>query len=117
LLGFLDCLLHAETLLFSGIIREDGEIVELNVVLKRQPGLQVEAFVRLAIHTNPGVLGVHLMYNIVPLRLRLANNKTTEQPVHLQDLHHCKLVSGLEFFLDLGKLFPLLILLSLCLAF
>ena len=38
-LEFLDHLLHVETLLLSGISREDGELVELNAVLKRQPGM------------------------------------------------------------------------------
>jgi hypothetical protein len=33
LLGFLDCLLHVETLLISGVSREDGELVELDAVL------------------------------------------------------------------------------------
>ncbi len=36
-LGFLDCLLHVVTLLLSGVSREDGELVELDVVLERQP--------------------------------------------------------------------------------
>ncbi len=67
----------------SGINREDGELVELNAVLKRQPGMHAKAFVRLAIHAGPGVLGVHLTHNLVPLHLRLADNKTTEQHVCL----------------------------------
>jgi hypothetical protein len=37
-LGFFDCLLHVETLLLSGVSREDGELAELDAVLKRQPG-------------------------------------------------------------------------------
>jgi hypothetical protein len=35
LLGFLDRLLHVETLLLSNVSREDGELVELDAVLKR----------------------------------------------------------------------------------
>ncbi len=45
LLGFLYCLLHEETLLPSGVSREDGELVELNVVLEGQPRLHVKALV------------------------------------------------------------------------
>jgi hypothetical protein len=61
LLGFLDCLLHVETLLFSSISWEDGELVELDAVLEGLPGLHTKAFVRLIIHANPRVLGVRLM--------------------------------------------------------
>jgi hypothetical protein len=32
-------------LLISGVSREDGELVELNAVLKRQPGMHAKAFV------------------------------------------------------------------------
>jgi hypothetical protein len=79
--------------------------------------MHTKAFVRLAIHTNSGVLGVHFVHNLVLLCLCLANNKTTEQLVRLQGLCHHKLALGLEFFLDLSELLPLLILPSLCLAF
>jgi hypothetical protein len=41
----------------------------------------MKAFVRLAIHANSGVLGVHLVHDLVPLCLRLANDKTMEQQV------------------------------------
>jgi hypothetical protein len=88
LLGFLDCLLLVETLLLRGVSREDGELVELDAVLERQPRLHAKAFVRLAIHANPGVLGVHLVYDLVPLHSCLANNKTTEQLVCLQGMVH-----------------------------
>ncbi len=37
-LRFLDHLLHVEMLLLSGINREEGELVELDAVLERQPG-------------------------------------------------------------------------------
>jgi hypothetical protein len=117
LLGFLDCLLHVEMLLLSGVSREDSELVELDAVLKRQPGTNAKAFVRLAIHANPGVLGVHLVHNLVPLHLHLANDETTEQLVHLQGLCDCKFAHGLEVLLDLGELLPSLILLDLRLAF
>jgi hypothetical protein len=117
LLGFLDRLLHVEMLLLSGISRGDGELVELDAVLKRQPGMHTKDFVRIAIHTNPGVLGVHLVHNLVPLRLRLTDNKTTEQLVRLQGLRDCKFGRGLEVFLDLNELFLLLLLLVLHLVF
>jgi hypothetical protein len=72
---------------------------------------------RLAIHANPGVLGVHLVHNLVQFCSCLANNERTEQLIHLQGLCNRELASGLEFILDLRELFPLLILLSLHLAF
>ncbi len=71
LLGFLDCLLHEETLLLSGISGESGELVKLDAVLEGQPRLHAKAFVRLTSHTNPWVLGVHLVYNLVQLPLCL----------------------------------------------
>jgi hypothetical protein len=116
-LGFLDNLLHVETLLLSSISRKDGERVELDAVLEGQPGLQAKAFVRLTIHANSRVLGVHLVYILVLLRSRLANNNTIEQLVHLQGLRYHKFVGGLEVFFDCREHFPLLILLSLHFAF
>ncbi len=96
---------------------EDGELVDLIAVLKRQPETHSKTFVRLAIHADPGVLGVHLVCNLVPLYSCLANNKTMEQLVRLQSLCDSKLVCGLNLLLDLGELFPLLILLKFRLAF
>ncbi len=72
---------------------------------------------RLAILADLGVLGVYLVNNLVPLHSRLAKNETTERLVRLQGLCDCKLGHDLEWFLDLGELFPSLILLELCLAF
>ncbi len=109
LLGFLDHLLHAETLLLSDISREDGELMELDAVLEGQPRPQAKAFVRLTIHANPRVLAVHLVYNLLPLHLHLANNKTMEQLVRLRGLHYPVFAGGLEVFLDHGERFSLLI--------
>jgi hypothetical protein len=114
---FLDHLLHVETLLLSGIRREDSELVELNAVLKGQPRLHAKAFVRLTIHAYPGVLAVHFLHNLVQSLLPLANDKTTEQLKRLQSLYYRKFAGSLEVFLDCGKLFRLLILHSLCFAF
>ena len=68
LLGFLDCLLHVETLLLSSVSREDGEHVELNAIHEWDPGFHANPLVGFAVHANPGVLCVHLVYNPVPLR-------------------------------------------------
>jgi hypothetical protein len=73
--------------------------------------------VRLAIHTKPGVLGVHLMHNLVPLCSPLANIETMEQLVCLQGLCDCELGHGLELLLDVGELYSFLILLKLCFTF
>ncbi len=104
-------------LLLSGVSRKDSELVELDAVLEGQPRLLTKAFVRLTIHTTPGVLGVHFVHNLVPLRSRLADDKTMEQLVRLQSLCYCKLPAALEVFLDHGECFPLLILLRLSVAF
>ena len=106
LLGLLYCLLHVvELLLLSGVSRENGELVELDAVLEGQPGLHAQALVQLTVNTYPRVLGVHFLYNLVPLRLRLTNNETMEQLVGLQGLHHCKFAGSLEIFLDCGEIF------------
>jgi hypothetical protein len=77
-LGFLDHLLHVETLLLSGISREDSELVELDAVLEGQPGTHAKVLVRLVIHANPRILGVHFKHVHVPLCLRLADNEATQ---------------------------------------
>ncbi len=51
--------------------------------MNKNTGFHVNALVGLAIHTNPGVLCVHFIHNSVPLRLRLADDKATEQLVSL----------------------------------
>jgi hypothetical protein len=86
LLGLLYCLLHVITLLFSCVSREDGELVELDAVHERNPGLYMDSLVGFAIDANPGILCVHLIHDPVPLRLCLADNKATEQFVCLLGL-------------------------------
>jgi hypothetical protein len=78
--------------------------------------MNAKAFVRLANHANPGVLGVHLVHNLVLLQLHLSGKKQWKLK-HLQNLCDCKLVCGLQLFFDLGELFCSLILLKLRLAF
>ncbi len=53
------------------------------------------------------------MHNLVPFRLRLANNKALEQLVHLLGISDCKIVLGLQTFLEIEKLFLALLLLGL----
>jgi hypothetical protein len=65
-------------LLLSGVHRKDGQLVELDAVQKRRPGTNANTLVGTSIHADPGVLGVHLVENLVPLGSRIAVNKTTE---------------------------------------
>jgi hypothetical protein len=104
LLGLLNCLLHVITLLFSCISREDGELVELDAVHKRNPGLHSYSLVGFAIDTNPGILRVHLIHDTVPLHSRLANNEATEQFVCLLGLVNRKGFFGLEGLVQIGEL-------------
>jgi hypothetical protein len=99
-LWLLDCLLHVVTLLFSGVSREDGELVELNAVHDGNSGTHTNALVHLAIHTNPRILCVHLVDNPVLLHLRLADNEATEQLVSLLSLCNSNVFLGLEGFLE-----------------
>jgi hypothetical protein len=71
-------------LLFSCVSREDGELVELDAIHELNPGFHVKSLVRFAIHANPGVLCVHLVYYPVPLYSRLANDKAMKQLVCLE---------------------------------
>ncbi len=103
-LGLLDFLLHVVKLLFSGVSREDGELVELDAVHERNPGMHVNALVCLAAHADPQILCVHLVDNSVPLRLRLANNEATEQLVSLLGLCNSNVFLGLEGFLEFVEL-------------
>ncbi len=57
--GFLDRLQHVETLLLSSVSREEDELVELGAVLEGLQGMFAKALVRLAIHANPQILGLH----------------------------------------------------------
>ncbi len=91
-------------LLFSCVSREDGELVELNAVHEQNPGFHVNALVGLVIHTNPWVLGVHLIHDSVPLHLCLANNKATEQLISLLGLFNSNDFLGFEGFIELIEL-------------
>jgi hypothetical protein len=104
LLRLHDCLLHGITLLFSGVSREDSELVELDAVHEEDPGMHVNAFVGLAIHTNPRVFHVHLIHDPIPLHLHLANNEATEQLVSLLGLCNSNIFLGLDGFLEFVEL-------------
>jgi hypothetical protein len=103
-LGLLDCLLHVVTLLFSYISREDSELVELDAIHERNPGLQVNALVGLAIDANLRVLCVHFIHDPVPLHLRLAYIEATEQLVSLLGLFDHDGFLGLEGLVKLVEL-------------
>ncbi len=102
-LGLLHPLLHVVTLLFSCISREDGELVELDAVHERNPGMHAKALVGLAIHANPRILCVHLIHNPVPVSLCLADNKATEQIISLLGLLVSDVFLGLEGFLEIAQ--------------
>ncbi len=77
----------------------------------------MNALVGLAIHTNPWVLSVHLIYECVPLRLRLVNNRATEQLISLLDLCNSHVSLGLEGFLEIIEFLFSCFFLSLSLVF
>ena len=77
--------------------------------------MNANALVRTSIHTNPGVLGVHLVDNLVPLGSRIADNKTTEHLVRLLGFGNREALLGLEGLLVLGKHLLLDFLHSFCL--
>ncbi len=67
----------------------------------------MNSLVGFAIHTNPGVLCVHLVYNPVPLRSRLADNQATEEFVSLLGLIDREGFLGLEGLVEVAELlFP-----------
>jgi hypothetical protein len=92
-------------LLFSCVSREEGELVELNAVHEKNPGLHTDSLVGLAVDTNPGILGVHLIHNAVPLRLRLTADEVTEQPVSLLGLFDRERFLGLEGLVQFCAIF------------
>ncbi len=104
LLELLDHLLHVVTLLFSCVSREDGELVELDAIHEQNPGFDANALVGLAIHAKPGVLCVHFIHNSVSLRLRLADNKATEQLVSLLGQFDSNDFLGLEGLVEFVEL-------------
>ncbi len=89
--------------LFSCISREDGELVELNAVYERNPGMHAKALVCLAIHADSQILCVHFIHDPVPIGLILANNKATEQLVSLLGLLDSNVLLGLEGFLEITQ--------------
>jgi hypothetical protein len=103
LLGFLDHLLHVVMLHFSCVSMEDGELVELDAVHEQYLGFHTNALVG-AIHANQWVLCVHLIHNPVLLRLRLADDKATEQLISLLGLFDSNDILGIEGFTELVEL-------------
>ncbi len=63
----------------------------------------MNALVGTSIHTNPGVLGVHFVDNLVPLGLWIADNKTTEHLVCLLGFRNCIALLSLEDLFILKK--------------
>ncbi len=90
-------------LLLSGIHRKDGQLVELDAVQKRWLGTNTNTLVGTSIHANPGVLGVHLVDNLVPMGLRIANNETTEHFECFLGVGDCNLFLDLEDHVELRK--------------
>ncbi len=104
MLGLLNCLLHVVMLLFSCVSREDSELVELNAVHERNPGMHAKALVGLAVHTNPRILCVRLIHDPIPISSRLASNEATEQLVSLLSLLNSNVLLGLEGFLEIVQI-------------
>ncbi len=102
LLGFLDRLRHVVTLLLSGVDGEDGQLVELDAVQEGGPGTNSNSLAGDTIHANPGILGVHLLHNLIPLGLLVPNNKQAEHLVGLAcHSNRCALIcleDALELF-------------------
>ncbi len=61
-------------------------------------------FVGFAVDANPGILCVHLIYNPVPLRTRLADNEATEQLISLLGLFNCEGFLGLGGLVEVAEL-------------
>jgi hypothetical protein len=104
-------------LLLSGINREDGQLVELGAVHERWPGTNTSALVLTSVHTNPGVLGMHLVDNLVSLSLRITKDKTTEHFISLLGFSGRDTLLGLDDFFVFGKQLLPNFLLSFCLIF
>ncbi len=65
--------------------------------------MNANTFVGTSIHSNPGVLGVHLMDNLVPLGLQIADKKTTEHLVRFLGFGDHNLLRSLEDLVVFGK--------------
>ncbi len=100
---------------FSVVSAGKTELVELDAVLEGCPCTHVKALVQLSINIYPGVLAVHFLDNLVQLRWCFAFDKAVAQLIGLQGLRPCKLMGGLQLFLDHRELLLLLIFLSFCL--
>jgi hypothetical protein len=74
-LGFLHGLDHIIALLLSGVHRKNGQLVELDAVQKCWPETDSNSLVGNPIHSDPRVLGVHLLDNLIPLGLLVTDNK------------------------------------------
>ncbi len=66
-------LLHLERLLFSCVSRQDRELVELNAVRQRLPGLHTWTIACLPVDSYPGVTVKHLLNDFVPLGSHLSD--------------------------------------------
>ncbi len=104
-------------LLCSSVHREDGQLVELDAVHERQPWTNTRAFVWTSVHTNPGVLGVHLVDNPVPLSSQITNDKTMEHFISLPGFSNRDTFLGFEDFFLFGKQLLPNFLHSFCLVF
>jgi hypothetical protein len=82
-LGFLDHLHHVVTLLLSCVDGEDGQLVKLDAVQEGKPGTETNSLVGDTVHSDPGILGVHFLHNLVPMGLLVPNNKQAEHLVGL----------------------------------
>jgi hypothetical protein len=101
-LGFLDHLSNIITLLLSGsgVYMKDGQLVELDAVQEGWPETSTRALVGTSVNSDPRLLGVHFMDNLVPLGSRIADDEQTERLLGFGDR---KDLLSLEDFLVLGK--------------
>ena len=81
--GFFDRLRHLVTLLLSRIDREDGQFMELDAVQEGGPGTDSNTLVKGAVDCNPGILGVHLLHDLVPMGELVAYDKKAKHLVRL----------------------------------
>jgi hypothetical protein len=95
-LGFLDCLRHLVMLLFSCVDGEDGQLVELDAVQKGGPGTEMNSLMGDTVHTNPGILGVHLLHNLVPVGSLVPNDKQAKHLIGLACHSNCCALFCLE---------------------
>ncbi len=75
LLGLLHGLDHIVAVLFSGLHQEYGQLMELDAVQKCRPGTDTNSLVGNPVDSDPWVLGVHFLDNLVPLGALVADNE------------------------------------------